>query len=85
MIKNRVGDLYVGVSNNPKERLTDHNSKRGATFTKHSSDYRVCFLEEHALFSDARKREVQIKKWRREKKEMLIQRYQNGLPTKFDE
>lgn len=82
MIKNTYGDLYIGVSNNPQQRLTNHNQKRGALFTKRESKFQLVFLEEHINLTAARKREIQIKKWRRDKKEKLIEMYQRGLPTK---
>ena len=81
MIRNDHGDLYIGITQNPEQRLTYHNQKRGALFTKRDSLFSIVFLEEHASLASARKREIQIKKWRREKKDMLIERYQKNLPT----
>lgn len=90
MLQNSYGDLYVGITDNPQQRLKYHNEKRGALFTKRDPIYSeqgrgrfgIVFLEKHATLADVRKREIQIKKWRREKKEMLIERYKKGLPTK---
>ncbi len=82
MARNSAGKLYVGVSKNPYFRLKEHNSQRGSVFTK-SGDFKVVFQEEYPTLTEARKREIQIKKWRREKKEQLIERYQQGLPTKI--
>jgi len=82
MIKNLFGKLYIGVSQNPQARLHDHNHKQGAKFTKHTPTLEIVFLEPHQTLTDARKREIQIKKWRRDKKEMLIDRYVRKLPTK---
>ena len=81
MIKDRFGKLYVGVSKNPQSRLKEHNTRRGSIFTK-SGNFKVVFEEEYPTLVEARQREIQIKKWRREKKEMLIGRYQDNLPTK---
>jgi putative endonuclease len=82
MIKNQADDLYVGVTQDPDERVRYHNSGRGAEYTKARADFRNVFLEEYETLQQARAREVQIKKWRREKKEMLIDRYTRGLSTK---
>jgi putative endonuclease len=82
MIKNRADKLYVGISQNPQQRLAAHNKHRGAKFTKRISEYQIVFLEQYQTLSDAWRREIQIKKWRRDKKNMLIDRYRNGLPTK---
>jgi putative endonuclease len=74
MNKNSADSLYVGISENPEERVQYHNSQQGAKFTKYIPDFRIAFIEEHADMTSARRREIQIKKWRREKKEMLIDR-----------
>jgi len=82
MIKNSANRLYVGTSENPEERVRYHNSKQGAKFTKYIPNFKIVFLEQYTTMTEARKREIQIKKWRREKKEFLIERYEKGLPTK---
>ena len=82
MIQNAYSDLYIGITDDPQQRLKYHNEKRGALFTKRDSEFEIVFLEEHLTLAEARKREMQIKKWRREKKEILIERYQKRLPTK---
>ena len=81
MIRNIHGDLYAGITENPEQRLAYHNQKRGALFTKRDSLFSLVFLEEHPSLASARVREIQIKKWRREKKDILIERYQRNLPT----
>jgi len=82
MIQNSYGDLYIGVSKEPQQRLKHHNSRRGALFTKRDSKFEIVFLERYPTLAEARKREIQIKKWRRDKKELLIERRKKGLPTK---
>ncbi len=57
--------------------------KRGALYTKRDSKFEIVFLEQYPTLSDARKREIQIKKWRREKKDLLIKKYSKGLETKM--
>ncbi len=80
MIKNSFNDLYIGITDNPDKRLKYHNEKRGALYTKRDSKFETVFLEEHTSLTEAQKREIQIKKWRRDKKEMLIMRYKKGFP-----
>jgi len=82
MIRNSVDKIYAGITKDPKHRVAYHNEKRGAAFTKQIPTFRLVFLEQHPDITSARKREIQIKKWRREKKETLIDRFQQGLPTK---
>lgn len=82
-IRNSIDKIYIGVTKDPKSRVAYHNEKRGAQFTKHAPSYEIIFLEEYPALAEARKREIQIKKWRRDKKEILIVRYGKGLPTKL--
>ena len=79
---NNYNKLYIGISANPENRLKEHNTQRGSIFTK-SGSFRIFFKEGHSTLSKARQREIQIKKWRRDKKEMLIEKYQKGLSTKI--
>ena len=83
MIKNDFVKLYIGITDILPRRLHDHNDARGAKFTTGKAKFRLVFLEEHVTLSEARHREIQIKKWRREKKDILIDRFQKGLPTKL--
>jgi len=83
MIKNADDKLYVGISENPDKRVSYHNQQRGAQFTKHGRNFHMVFKEEYQVLPEARKREIQIKKWSRKKKEVLIKRYKSGLLTKL--
>jgi putative endonuclease len=82
MLKNSYNDLYIGITEDPQQRLKYHNTNRGALYTKRDSTFEIVFLEPYLTLAEARRREVQIKKWRRDKKELLINRYQQGLETK---
>lgn len=84
MIKNNYEKLYTGITQDTEQRLHHHNTKQGARFTKGKAIFHIVFKEDWNSLSEARKREIQIKKWRRDKKEMLITRYQKGLPTKSE-
>jgi putative endonuclease len=90
MIKNSYGDLYIGITDNPERRLSEHNSNSGANFTKTSDlfrtklkgEFKIVFLEKQDSLKEARSREIQIKKWRRDKKENLIDLYNRNISTK---
>jgi putative endonuclease len=82
MIKNLNNNLYIGVTQDPQKRLFYHNTTQGAEFTKFKASFEIVFLEEYPTLAEARRREIQIKKWRREKKEILIKKYELGLNTK---
>lgn len=81
IIKNVDNKVYIGVSQKPQQRLDYHNKNRGALFTKNRKSFQIVLLEKYETLTEARKRENQIKNWRRDKKEKLIERYQKGLPT----
>ncbi len=82
MIKNQHDKLYTGITENLKQRLRYHNTQQGAQFTKSKSKFPIVFYEGYETLAKARKREIQIKKWRRDKKEMFIERFRKNLPTK---
>jgi len=84
MDKNADNKLYIGVTQNPEKRLYYHNTNQGAEFTKNKGNFITVFIEEYNTLKEARQREIQIKKWQREKKEMLIKRYSASLPTKLE-
>lgn len=84
MITNKNNELYIGVTEDLQSRLKHHNSNQGAQFTKHTDIFEIVFTEEYKSLTEARKREIQLKKWRREKKELLIKKFQLGFATKSD-
>ena len=65
--------LYVGSTNNLEKRLKQHNdSKWGAHYTKIRRPVALLYSEKFATLKEARKRESEIKSWRRDKKFNLI-------------
>lgn len=65
--------LYVGCTNNIKKRIKQHNeSKSGAHYTKGRRPVKLVYSETFNNLKDARRREAEIKGWRREKKFNLI-------------
>jgi len=66
--------LYVGVTENVDERIATHNGGKGAEWTRAHCGARLVYSESHITLSSARKRELQLKKWSRAKKEALIAR-----------
>ena len=61
--------MYVGVTNDLNQRIIRHKSGNGAEFTKRNKVYQVVYTETFQTLLEARRRESQIKGWRREKKE----------------
>lgn len=67
------GSFYVGCTNNLAKRLEQHNnSEWGAHYTKIRRPVTLKYSEEFNTLKEARRREVEIKGWRREKKINLI-------------
>ncbi|MCC6909267.1 MAG: GIY-YIG nuclease family protein [Phycisphaerales bacterium] len=64
--------LYVGVTAELDSRVDVHNSGRGSAHTAKRRPVSLVYSEPHPTLSAARKREIQIKRWSRGKKEALI-------------
>jgi len=70
--------LYVGVTNDIQRRMYEYRNRPGYTkesFVTQNNCYRLVHLEQVESSVDAIKREKQIKKWSRQKKENLINIY----------
>jgi predicted GIY-YIG superfamily endonuclease len=72
ILRNTKNQMYVGSASNIDKRLHRHNSGEGAEFTKRNKNFSIVFKECFNKLVEARRREKQIKGWRREKKENLI-------------
>ena len=64
--------LYIGVTQNFDARIKRHKSGDGADFTKRNKTFELVYSETFQTLIKARRREKQIKSWRREKKDNLI-------------
>ena len=65
--------LYVGCTNNLEKRLKQHNnSKIGAHYTKIRRPVVLKYSEKYKTLIEARRREQEIKGWKREKKLALV-------------
>jgi predicted GIY-YIG superfamily endonuclease len=74
ILRSSTNQLYIGQTNNFENRIKQHITKdcKAAKFTKDYEDFKPVYREEFATRLDAMRREVQIKKWSRTKKEALI-------------
>ena len=66
------GSLYTGVTTDPRRRLAQHASGKGAAYTRGKGAQRIVHLEEAASKSEAHKREAAIKALDRRQKLELI-------------
>lgn len=64
--------LYTGITNDLKKRLKEHQNKHGGHYTSSHGAKRFVYTEKHKNKSMALKREVQIKKLKRNQKLALI-------------
>ena len=68
--------LYIGVTNNLLRRIVIHKRKiNQKSFSKKYNCHRLVYYEEYENIVSAIEREKQIKRWRREKKVNLINRF----------
>jgi len=74
MASKQNGTLYVGVTNNLAERVTQHKEGRGSAFVKKYNVTMLVWFEEWPLVSDAIQREASLKRWPRKWKLELIEK-----------
>jgi putative endonuclease len=69
--------LYIGITNNIGRRLVEHYANRGKkdTFAGRYYCYCLVYLEIYQYIDSAIDRETEVKDWRRELKENLIQEF----------
>jgi len=64
--------LYIGVTNNLLERVTQHKNGAGSNFTNFYKCYFLVYYEEFQSIDNAIAREKQLKNWHRDWKFNLI-------------
>lgn len=64
--------LYVGISGNLEGRVRQHKEGKHEGFTKRYHVNKLVYYEEYKSPMEAIRREKQIKKYRREKKDALV-------------
>lgn len=68
----RSGIIYIGASADFEQRLEDHASGQACRTTALNPPIAVVRIETCPKFTEARRREAQLKRWSRAKKEALI-------------
>jgi len=64
--------IYIGVTNDLNRRLYEHKNKIIQGFTQKYNLNKLVYFEETNDINAAITREKEIKKWRREKKDKLV-------------
>lgn len=74
ILRTSSNTLYVGQTNNLQHRLKQHlaRSSVSAKYLRGFSSFRLVYYELQPSRSDALRRELEIKKWPKHKKELLI-------------
>lgn len=71
--KTKAERYYTGITNNPEKRITLHNAGEGSQMAREQGPFELVYISsEFSTKSEARKREIQIKGWTRQKKNKLI-------------
>ncbi len=65
--------MYIGMTNNLPRRLYEHKNKLLDGFTKKYNLNKLVYFENTSDVRTAIAREKEIKKWRREKKNKLVE------------
>ena len=65
--------MYVGVTNNLQRRVFEHKEKMVKGFTQKYNVTKLVYFEQTSDIATALNREKEIKKWRRAKKNTLVE------------
>ena len=79
MVRCADGTLYTGYARDPERRTMVHNAGRGAKYTAQRLPVSLVYWEQCDSRSAALKREHEVKRLARPKKELLAER--RGNPT----
>ena len=74
ILRTSLNTLYVGSTNNLTRRVKEHQNKtsRSAKYIRYFNSVELVYNEKYETRSEAMKREIQLKKWTRKKKDALI-------------
>ena len=72
ILRLKSGQLYIGCTKELDGRIQDHKSGRACRTTQLDPSVDLLYSEVFKTFSEARRREAQIKRWSRAKKEALV-------------
>lgn len=84
MAKQRNGTIYLGVTSNLIQRAYQHSNGLIEGFSKDNDCKMLVWYEAHDDLEEARRRERQMKKWKREWKLELIEKDNPQWKDLFD-
>ena len=65
------GSIYTGVTTDLSRRLKEHNAGTGGAYTRSRRPVELVFREVHPNRSCAQRREAEIRRWSKSRKERL--------------
>ena len=65
--------LYIGVTNDLNRRIYEHKNKLIEGFTKKYNVNKLVYYEEYKDVNEAISREKQLKGWKRQKKDKIVE------------
>lgn len=74
MVRCNDGSLYTGITKDLEQRIAKHNDGTGAKYTRSRLPVTLVWHEVAMTESDARKREAEIKTWKRSDKFDFLKR-----------
>lgn len=74
IVRTSANTLYIGQTNNLEKRIKEHQNKstKSAKYIKYFNSCELVYAEEYSTRIEAMRREFQLKKWTKAKKEALI-------------
>ena len=75
------GSYYTGSTRDLEKRLRAHEEGRAPAYTARRRPLYLAFSEKYDTMEAARRRELQIKRWTRKKKQALISENVEGLKS----
>lgn len=74
ILRCRDNTLYTGWTNDIEKRVCDHNSGKGAKYTRSRKPVELIYYEQFETKEEAMRREYEIKRLTRRQKEQLIEK-----------
>ena len=75
MVRCADGSLYTGWTNDLEKRVKCHNEKKGAKYTKPRLPVSLVYFEAFDTNEEAMSREAAIKRLTKERKELLVAKF----------
>lgn len=75
ILRTSSNTLYIGQTNNLEKRIKEHQNKnsKSAKYVRYFKSFALAYEEKYSSRTEAMKREWQLKKWTKAKKEALVQ------------